>query len=223
MQKIYVTYKECNAPTKALTWSDFRAWSKYNLEPYDHQHLDKKKQRELFTIKMQILLNFCTYNVINNHNNTQCYYCLWLKIPQKQKWIQLIINDSHWYTNCTSEQQMMGYTTKISDRNYYFFRIIEGHTTPNNIILLFRCDKSGNCGEVIWLQKGKNVSGTDALAIENTLSAVLDLRWVYLNDYSKIKFDANSSRSKCNLYLKTIRSIAKGESWFSQAFYRPFN
>ena len=101
--------------------------------------------------------------------------------------------------------------------------MVEGHHHNNNIVLLLRCDKGGTCGELVWLQKGTNVSGTDALAIENAISSALDLRWVYLHDDSKIKFGGNTSRSTCNLYLKTIRSIAKGQSWYSQAFYRPFS
>lgn len=101
--------------------------------------------------------------------------------------------------------------------------IFSGVILKENTILLIRCDKGGNCGELVWLQKGQSVSGTDALAIENAISSALDLRWVYLHDDSKIKYGGNTSRSQANLYLKTIRSIAKGQSWYSQAFYRPFN
>ena len=75
----------------------------------------------------------------------------------------------------------------------------------------------------LWLQKGINVSGTDALAIENAISSALDLRWVYLHDDTKIKYGGNSKRGDFRIYLKTIRTIAKGQSWYAQAYYKPFN
>jgi len=168
---------------------------------------------------MCVLLNFLTLVDLDSGR----WYGLWLQIPQKDKWIMLLINDGGWFTNCTSEQQMMGHVTSSDQRDYWFFRVIEGHSSNNNICLLLRADKGGTCGELVWLQKGFNVSGTDALAIENAISSALDLRWVYLHDDSKIKYGGNTSRSQCNLYLKTIRSIAKGQSWYSQAFYRPFS
>ena len=142
---------------------------------------------------------------------------------QKTEWIQLFVSDGRWFTNCTSELQMMGHESPGDVKDYWFFRVVEGHSSKENTILLLRCDKGGNCGELVWLQKGHHVSGTDALAIENAISNALDLRWVYLHDDSKIKYGGNTQRSQANLYLKTIRSIAKGQSWYSQAFYRPFN
>eukprot|EP01084_Bolivina_argentea_P260717 440366_1 len=223
-QTVVVTHQEGLKPIKALTWREFRDWLKYNLESFDHQHMDRKRQRQLFTAKMNRFLSFCSKIEICNDGHAQLYYALWLQIPQKkEKWIQLLISDGGWFTNCTSEQQMMGYVTKTGDKDYWFFRVLEGQNSQSNIVLLLRCDKGGNCGELVWLQKGQNVSGTDALAIENALSSALDLRWVYLHDDSKIKYTGNSSRCTCHLYLKTIRSIAKGQSWYAQALYRPFN
>jgi len=213
---------------RGLPWTQFRSWLKHNMVPFCHHHPDKQEQTGLFERKMEHLLKFCTPLTLAE-DNTDCnghplkYHCLWLKIPQKEHWLQLMINHGDWYTNCTSEQTMMTYETKPGSNHYWFFRIVENHLHSANTILLLRADKGGVCGELVWLQKGIHVSGTDALAIENAISEALDLKWTYLHDDSKINIPGNSTRTNNALYLKTIRSIAKGKSWYAQALYQPFS
>lgn len=208
-----MTPTEAVVPTKALKWRQFREWLKYHLEPFDHQHFVKSKQRHLFTVKMKKLQSFCTPITVQNEipnqkspskskakskakskntKNTKnsknskktkstsksksksksestanpkgqiegegnavddasgvhsgvgqsgrralhCW-CLWLQIPQKDKWLQLIINDGNWFTNCTSEMQMMGHETKVTDRDYWFLRVVEGHSSKVFVVKYF--------------------------------------------------------------------------------------
>ena len=226
-QMLKITKEEAVIPTKALKWSEFRSWLKQNMY-YSHQHPNRAEQARIFKKKVGKLLEYCTkiklsLEGVEKIDDVSTYYCLWLQIPQKEKWIQLIINDGDWFTNCTSEETMMSFTTPVGSKHYWFFRIIENQSSANNTILLLRADKGGICGELVWLQKGTNVSGTDALAIENAISEALDLKWTYLHDDSKINVPGNSTRSHNCLYLKTLRSIAKGKSWYAQALYAPFS
>ena len=178
-------------PVVALKWRQFREWLKYHLEPFDHQHFVKQKQRHLFTQKMQKLQAFCTKMTVQNElptalspqrpssKSTKCSksksaksskstkskskpkgaahddangvhsgvgqsgrcalhcWCVWLQIPQKEEWLQLIINDGNWFTNCTSELQMMGHETKATERDYWFLRVVEGHSSKVCALMIY--------------------------------------------------------------------------------------
>jgi len=215
---ITITHSEAESLINAVKWTEFRQWLKQNLVPLSHHDMNTEAQTQKFAHKMQRLLALCTQHSCGGVTS----YCVWLQVPQKEKWILLEIKAGDWYTNCTSEETMMGYATQKGTHHYWFFRVCESLLHKDNTILLLRADKGGVCGELVWLQKGVYVSGTDALAIENAISEALNLQWTYLHDDSKIVMGGNNTRKNSALYLKTVRAVARQKSWYAQALYQPF-
>ena len=178
--------------------------------------------------KICSLLSYCT--VLNNEH---CIYGLWIKLTNDiigdnqnnliTTNIKLIVSLSHYMSNTTLESTIQKCITSDNEKLYFLIQLFEENTFSKGPLLTLRCDRYNEYGELVWLQKGLNVSGTDALAIENAISSALDLRWVYLHDDSKIQYGGNSKRGDARIYLKTIRTIAKGQSWYAQAYYKPFN
>ena len=89
------------------------------------------------------------------------------------------------------------------------------------LCVLCLCNMIGRVAELVWLQKGSLCSGTDTLAIFHVLDRALGMYLVYLHDDSKISFSGNKSRATSHVYLKQLRSIAKGRTWYETLGFLP--
>ena len=120
---------------------------------------------------MKLLRDYCT-------NVDDCYF-LWIEIPHlKNHNLKLVISKGYWYTNCTSEQKMMGYKSKTNELKYFYVRLYEEQDirTP---LLSIRTDIDGRVGELVWLQKGQYCSGTDVLAVFHVLDTAIGCVLLY--------------------------------------------
>ncbi|ETO18455.1 hypothetical protein RFI_18811 [Reticulomyxa filosa] len=131
-----------------------------------------------FEARMKSLQEYCT--------PVDDCFILWIDIPNHwTKSLRFIISRGGWFTNCTSEERMMGFKSQPSQLLYYYIRFYEEHDTVTPLLSL-RTDLDGRVGELVWLQKGTYCSGTTMLQLFQLLDQAIGVALLYLHDDAKL-------------------------------------
>ena len=146
--------------------------------------------------KMCYLLSFCT--VLNYEHNI---YGLWIELnwneiinandiyynnKENRVLLKLIISLSHYMSNTTLEPTLQKITTEINEKIYFLIQIFEDNAFSKGPLLTMRVDRFGEFGELVWIQKGKLLSGQTMLNFCVEFINYFQIKSCYLMDSAQI-------------------------------------
>ncbi|ETO26480.1 hypothetical protein RFI_10657, partial [Reticulomyxa filosa] len=103
--------------------------------------------------------------------------------------IKLMVCQGDYMSNTTIESTMQAtqeYSTDKKDDWYYFIQIFEEEQFHKGPLMTYRIDRNGEISELVWIQKGHCINGTDMLKLFLVFADFFQCQVIYLMDVSQV-------------------------------------
>jgi len=202
-----------------------------------------------FKTRMQMLSEYCEPVTKPRHRHKREVY-FWLGATKCR--MQVFMGP--WKTSSKNELVTMGYKTKKNSSSYWYVQIEECHTSMEKnwpIVTKVRVDPAGKMSELLWIQKGKKISGKVSSKLAHAIFKCLKPCQALLHDDAHItfgyaggkkairerarrkshykkkmahkrKFRAKKGlRKKQRICIRVVRALCKGEAWYESLGFLP--
>jgi len=159
-----------------------------------------------------------------------------------------------WKTSSKNEVVTMGYKTKKNSNSYWYVEIMECVTAQEKNwerVTKVRADPRGLKSELLWIQKGKTISGKTSSKLAHAIFKCLKPAQALLHDDAHITFGyaggakairdrarrkshykkkmahkrkfrpKKGLRKKQRICIRVVRALCKGEAWYESLGFLP--
>jgi hypothetical protein len=201
--------------TFTVRWINFQEFQK-DLTPTFH-HFDERLQHfaSLFT------------PIPHSRKQIVDYYQLWVNVglaDGSDADLELQLTQGNYESNAIAKSAI----EERSNSSFYFLKIFD-ESTDETPLLSLRFNPSGTVGEIVYIQKGTQFSGSQIKEISMQILQFLKIDRVYLNDDAKFTVsypsDEENKGHTITIPMRTYLPVVtdEGETWYGKSGFSPFD